>query len=152
GAAADPRRGARAQLRGHAGRDRRADAPVHRGRRPALLDAALPLRGRRGPAAADGRGRAGDRVSGASPRFGTLLTFPETSRHGVAEVARHAERLGFDLVCAWDHIHADGNEQEVWTTLTWAAASTTRVRVAPNVLAPFYRHPLVVAKMAETLD
>jgi alkanesulfonate monooxygenase SsuD/methylene tetrahydromethanopterin reductase-like flavin-dependent oxidoreductase (luciferase family) len=91
-------------------------------------------------------------MTGPAPRFGILLTHAEASRHGVAAVAQHAERLGFDLLTAWDHIHTGGPDLEVWTTLTWAAACTTRIAVAPNVLAPFHRHPLVVAKMAETLD
>jgi alkanesulfonate monooxygenase SsuD/methylene tetrahydromethanopterin reductase-like flavin-dependent oxidoreductase (luciferase family) len=36
--------------------------------------------------------------------------------------------------------------------LTWLAANTTRIRVASRVLAVPYRHPAVVAKMAETLS
>jgi probable F420-dependent oxidoreductase len=66
--------------------------------------------------------------------------------------ARQAEELGFDFVSASDHLHGEGPTFEPWTTLSWIAASTSRIRVATRVLAVPYRHPAVVAKMAETLD
>ncbi len=56
-------------------------------------------------------------MTGRAPRFGILLTYAEASRHGVAAVAQHAERLGFDLLTAWDHIHTGGPDLEVWTAL-----------------------------------
>ena len=65
--------------------------------------------------------------------------------------ARAAERLGFELVTAMDHLHGSHPSLETWTALTWAAAATERIRVAPNVLGLPYRHPAVTAKMAETL-
>lgn len=40
----------------------------------------------------------------------------------------------------------------MWTTLTWVAARTSRIRVIPHVVALPNRHPAVVAKMAQTLD
>jgi probable F420-dependent oxidoreductase len=63
-----------------------------------------------------------------------------------------AEELGFDFVSASDHLHAASPTVEPWTLLSWIAAETSRVRVATRVLAVPYRHPAVVAKMAETLD
>ena len=66
--------------------------------------------------------------------------------------AREAERLGFELVTAMDHLHGSHPSLETWTALTWAAAATERIRVAPNVLGLPYRHPAVTAKMAETLQ
>jgi probable F420-dependent oxidoreductase len=66
--------------------------------------------------------------------------------------ARDAERLGFDFVSASDHLHGAQPTVEPWTLLTWVAAATTRVRVATRVLGVPYRHPPVLAKMAETLD
>src|SRR5690554_2181201 len=63
-----------------------------------------------------------------------------------------AERYGFDFVSASDHLHGDAPTFEPWTMLTAIAASTTRLAVATRVLAVPYRHPAVVAKMAETLD
>jgi alkanesulfonate monooxygenase SsuD/methylene tetrahydromethanopterin reductase-like flavin-dependent oxidoreductase (luciferase family) len=71
----------------------------------------------------------------------------------VAAEAERAEQLGFDLV-AVDRDVVSGPPQglEVWTTLTWVAARTSRITVVPNVLALPNRHPALLAKMAETLD
>ncbi len=66
--------------------------------------------------------------------------------------ARRAEELGFDFVSASDHLHSGDPTFEPWTLLSWIAAATSRIRVATRVLAVPYRHPAVVAKMAETLD
>jgi alkanesulfonate monooxygenase SsuD/methylene tetrahydromethanopterin reductase-like flavin-dependent oxidoreductase (luciferase family) len=66
--------------------------------------------------------------------------------------ARHAEALGFDFVSMNDHLHGPDPRNEAWTALTWIAAGTSRIRVAPRVLGIPYRPPAVVAKMAETLD
>ena len=68
----------------------------------------------------------------------------------VADAVR-AEELGFDFVSVSDHLHGVAT-YETWTLLSWIAASTSRVRVASRVLAVPYRHPPVVAKMAETFD
>ena len=63
-----------------------------------------------------------------------------------------AERLGYDFVSSNDHLHGDDPRHETWTMLSWMAAATSRIRLAPRVLAVPYRHPAVVAKMAETFD
>ncbi|HZD02636.1 MAG TPA: LLM class flavin-dependent oxidoreductase [Actinomycetes bacterium] len=72
-------------------------------------------------------------------------------RDPVAEAVR-AEQLGFDFVSLNDHIHASGPRYEAWTLMTWIAAATRRVRVASRVLGVPYRHPAVLAKMAESFD
>jgi probable F420-dependent oxidoreductase len=66
--------------------------------------------------------------------------------------AGRAEELGFDFVSASDHLHGGQPSYETWTMLSWIAAATSRIRVATRVLAVPYRHPPVVAKMAETFD
>src|SRR5436309_16069779 len=66
--------------------------------------------------------------------------------------ARHAEALGFDFVSCSDHLHGTYPTFETWTMLAWIAASTSRIRIATNVLGLPYRPPAVVAKMAETFD
>jgi alkanesulfonate monooxygenase SsuD/methylene tetrahydromethanopterin reductase-like flavin-dependent oxidoreductase (luciferase family) len=67
--------------------------------------------------------------------------------------AQHAEQLGFDVVTLHgDVLHGSNPSFELWTLLCWAAASTSRIRVAPVVLALPNRHPAVLAKMAETFD
>ena len=69
-----------------------------------------------------------------------------------AAAASKAEQLGFDFVSASDHLHGGRPTYEPWTMLSWIAAATSRIRVATRVLAVPYRHPAVLAKMAETLD
>lgn len=69
-----------------------------------------------------------------------------------AEAARTAERLGFDFVSVNDHVLGDEPRYEGWTLLSALAGATTRVRLATRVLGVPYRHPVGVAKMAETLD
>ena len=69
-----------------------------------------------------------------------------------AESARTAERLGFDFVSVNDHVLGGGPRYEGWTLLASLATSTDRVRLASRVLGVPYRHPALVAKMAETLD
>lgn len=63
-----------------------------------------------------------------------------------------AEAAGFDFVSASDHPCGSSPSYEVWTMLSWIAARTSRIRVATRVLGVPYRHPAIVAKMAETLD
>lgn len=85
-------------------------------------------------------------------RFGTSVIPTVGGRTDPVEDARHAERLGFDFVTCWDHLHGDTPSYETWTLLTWIAARTDRIRIATNVLGLPYRHPTVTAKMAETLQ
>ena len=66
--------------------------------------------------------------------------------------ARTAEALGFDFVSANDHVLDAGPRYEAWTLLSHVAAATSRLRFVTRVLGVPYRHPVVVAKMAETLD
>ena len=69
-----------------------------------------------------------------------------------AEAAREAERLGFDFVSVNDHLLGSGPRYEGWTLLAWLARATSRLRVASRVLGVPNRHPVLVAKMGETLD
>src|SRR5258708_27506843 len=76
-------------------------------------------------------------------------------RSGVDPLAEalHAKQLGFDIVTLHgDVLHGSDPSFGLWTLLSWVAASTSRIRVAPVVLALPNRHPAVLAKMAETLD
>ncbi len=66
--------------------------------------------------------------------------------------AREAERAGFDFVSVNDHPAGGGPVREAWTLLSWIAAKTERIAVAPRVLAVPFRLPAVVAKACETLD
>ncbi|HEX2089185.1 MAG TPA: LLM class flavin-dependent oxidoreductase [Actinomycetota bacterium] len=85
-------------------------------------------------------------------RFGTSIIPTVGGRTDPVEDAIDAERLGFDFVTCWDHLHGDTPSYETWTLLTWIAARTERIRIATNVLGLPYRHPTVTSKMAETLQ
>ncbi|MGA3056980.1 MAG: TIGR03621 family F420-dependent LLM class oxidoreductase [Candidatus Limnocylindrales bacterium] len=66
-----------------------------------------------------------------------------------AALARRAESLGYDLLVMPDHL---GNQLSPFAGLAAAAAATTRLRIGAFVFANDYRHPLVLAREAATLD
>ncbi len=74
--------------------------------------------------------------------------------------AETVEGLGFDLLMVSDHVAVtpDVAEQypapffEPFTTLSWLAGVTSRVRLGTTVLIVPYRHPLLVARMAANLN
>ncbi|MFC4530936.1 TIGR03619 family F420-dependent LLM class oxidoreductase [Sphaerisporangium dianthi] len=74
--------------------------------------------------------------------------------------AETMEELGFDLLMVSDHIVVtpDVAEQypapfyEPFTTLSWLAGITTRIRLGTTVLIVPYRHPLLTARMAANLQ
>jgi alkanesulfonate monooxygenase SsuD/methylene tetrahydromethanopterin reductase-like flavin-dependent oxidoreductase (luciferase family) len=88
------------------------------------------------------------------PNFG-----PGTNPARLREWAQVVEGLGYDLLMVSDHvvITPDVAEQypapfyEPFTTLSWLAGITSRVRLGTTVLIAGYRHPLLVARMAANL-
>ncbi|MFE6057494.1 TIGR03619 family F420-dependent LLM class oxidoreductase [Streptomyces sp. NPDC056431] len=88
------------------------------------------------------------------PNFG-----PGTDPGVLREWARTVEGLGFDLLMVSDHVAVtpDVAERypepfyEPFTTLSWLAGITTRLRLGTTVLVLPYRHPLLVARMATNL-
>ena len=89
------------------------------------------------------------------PNFG-----PGTDPGVLRSWARTVEGLGFDLLMVSDHIAItpDVAEQypapfyEPFTTLSWLAGVTDRIRLGTTVLIVPYRHPLLMARMAANLD
>ncbi|MFJ7909945.1 LLM class flavin-dependent oxidoreductase [Kitasatospora sp. NPDC096204] len=89
------------------------------------------------------------------PNFG-----PGTDPGVLREWARTAEGLGFDLLMVSDHVAvtADVAERypepfhEPFTTLSWLAGVAPGLRLGTTVLVLPYRNPLLVARMATTLD
>jgi alkanesulfonate monooxygenase SsuD/methylene tetrahydromethanopterin reductase-like flavin-dependent oxidoreductase (luciferase family) len=85
---------------------------------------------------------------------------PGTDPGVLREWGRIVEGLGFDLLMLSDHIVVtpDVAERyperffEPFTTLSWLAGITTRVRLGTTVIVLPYRHPLLVARMAGNLD
>ncbi len=66
-----------------------------------------------------------------------------------AALARRAESLGYDVLVMPDHL---GDQLSPFAALATAAAATTRLRVGAFVFANDYRHPLILAREAATLD
>lgn len=69
--------------------------------------------------------------------------------------ARDLEQAGFTGAWCWDHFVSRGTKTspvlECWTTLTAAAAVTSRLRVGSFVSNVMNRHPSVLARMVATL-
>jgi alkanesulfonate monooxygenase SsuD/methylene tetrahydromethanopterin reductase-like flavin-dependent oxidoreductase (luciferase family) len=89
------------------------------------------------------------------PTSGFGITLHTAIQRGLDQAAEalDAEQLGYDVVTLHrDALHGSDPSFESWTLLSWLAARTTRISVAPLVLALPHRHPALLAKMAETLD
>ncbi|GAA1369902.1 LLM class flavin-dependent oxidoreductase [Streptomyces beijiangensis] len=90
-----------------------------------------------------------------------VLNFgPGTDPGALRNWAQTVEGLGFDLLMVSDHIAItpDVAERypapfyEPFTTLSWLAGLTTRIRLGTTVLIAPYRHPLLTARMAANLN
>jgi F420-dependent oxidoreductase-like protein len=73
------------------------------------------------------------------------------------EVARQADRLGFESIWLFDHFHTfHGSRDEItfesFTALSALAALTTRVRLGHVVICTGFRNPALTAKMISTMD
>jgi F420-dependent oxidoreductase-like protein len=73
------------------------------------------------------------------------------------EVARQADRLGFESIWLFDHFHTvprptDEITFESFTTLSALAALTSRVRLGHVVICTAFRNPALTAKMISTMD
>src|SRR5690606_6246686 len=83
--------------------------------------------------------------------FGVFITPTNQPPEQPVLLAQLAERVGFDLATFQDHPYQPAFH-DTWTLLTWVAASTERIRIAPNVLNVPLRQPAVVARSAASLD
>ena len=73
------------------------------------------------------------------------------------EVARQADRLGFESIWLFDHFHTvprptDEITFESFTSLAALAALTDRVRLGHIVICTAFRNPALTAKMISTMD
>lgn len=83
--------------------------------------------------------------------FGSFLTPSAASPEAVVGLAQLAEEVGLDLVTFQDHPYQPAL-LDTWTLLSYVAASTVRITVAPNVLNLPLRPPAVTARAAASLD
>jgi len=82
---------------------------------------------------------------------------PSTAWRRTTEVARQADRLGFESIWLFDHFHTvprptDEITFESFTSLSALAASTSRVRLGHIVICTAFRNPALTAKMISTMD
>ncbi len=83
--------------------------------------------------------------------FGSFIT-PENQRpDGVVALAQLTEQAGLDLATFQDHPYQSAF-LDTWTLMSWVAAQTETLRVAPNVLNLPLRQPAVLARSAASLD
>ena len=87
--------------------------------------------------------------SGGPGRFGRNL----------ADIGTIAEEAGFDRIGVADHVWQhpimggpEADEPECYTTLTFLAANTQRVKLTAMVSGVHFRHPAVLVKAVSTLD
>jgi alkanesulfonate monooxygenase SsuD/methylene tetrahydromethanopterin reductase-like flavin-dependent oxidoreductase (luciferase family) len=87
--------------------------------------------------------------------IGINLTSIGVSSRWWMDSAREVEAAGFSGVWSWDHFMSRGRKSdsvlECWTTLTAAAAHTSRIKVGSFVTGVVNRHPQVLARMLATL-
>ena len=81
-------------------------------------------------------------------RFGAQISFARCREEWTAK-ARTVEELGYSTLCMPDHFD---DQLAPMPALLAAADATSSLRVATLVLDNDYRHPLLVAKEAATLD
>ncbi|GAA2234738.1 LLM class flavin-dependent oxidoreductase [Herbiconiux moechotypicola] len=88
---------------------------------------------------------------GHALRFGTFVTPLNSPVAAAVDRAILSEELGYDLVTLQDHPYQP-SFHDTWTLLTWIAARTDRIHLAPNVLNLPLRQPAVLARSAASLD
>lgn len=88
---------------------------------------------------------------GQELRFGTFVTPVAADPHAAVRLAQVTEEAGLDLVAVQDHPYQP-RFLDTWTLLSWIAARTTRVRVAPDVANLPLRPAGVLAKAVASLD
>ena len=90
-------------------------------------------------------------------KLGALCWNQYTDWPALLAAGQRADRLGFDTLWTWDHLHpiqgnVEGPILEGWLMLAAWAQATERVRIGLMVGANTFREPALTAKMATTLD
>ncbi|HEY5032896.1 MAG TPA: LLM class flavin-dependent oxidoreductase [Actinomycetes bacterium] len=83
--------------------------------------------------------------------FGSFITPSAGSPEVAVALAQLSERVGLDLVTFQDHPYLP-QFVDTWTLLSYVAARTDVIRLAPNVLNLPLRQPVVLARSAASLD
>jgi alkanesulfonate monooxygenase SsuD/methylene tetrahydromethanopterin reductase-like flavin-dependent oxidoreductase (luciferase family)/hemerythrin-like domain-containing protein len=83
--------------------------------------------------------------------FGSFITPSAASPEVAVALAQLSERVGLDLVTFQDHPYLP-QFVDTWTLLSYVAARTEVIRLAPNVINLPLRQPVVLARSAASLD
>ncbi len=83
--------------------------------------------------------------------FGAFITPAAANPQNPVLLSQAAEASGLDLVTFQDHPYQPAF-LDTWTLMSFVAARTERIRIAPNVLNVPLRPPAVVARSAASLD
>ncbi|WP_396904322.1 LLM class flavin-dependent oxidoreductase [Mycolicibacterium phlei] len=90
------------------------------------------------------------------PEIGVYLPQMGFTYEQMLHRTRRCEELGIDSVWLYDHLYGPGVPDipslEAWTLATALLAHTERIEIGHMVLCNQFRHPVVLAKMATTLD
>ena len=89
-------------------------------------------------------------IDAPAVKFNVRVNQYRYSFEDLLRIWTEADRLGFYSASLFDLLTIDA--LECWTTLTALLTQTQRIRAVPMVLANQYRHPVLTAKMAATLD
>lgn len=83
-------------------------------------------------------------------RFGINLVPHAQQANMVVALAQISEQAGVDYVTFQDHPY-NNTFVDTWTLMTWVAAQTSEIRIAPNVLNVPLRPPAMLARSAASL-
>ncbi|WP_329607997.1 LLM class flavin-dependent oxidoreductase [Microbacterium sp. KUDC0406] len=84
-------------------------------------------------------------------RFGTFITPVNSDPQQPVRLAQASEELGYDVVTFQDHPYQPAF-LDTWTLMSFVAAATSRIHIAPNVLNLPLRPAPVTARAAASLD
>ncbi|MCR2817801.1 LLM class flavin-dependent oxidoreductase [Microbacterium sp. zg.Y1090] len=83
--------------------------------------------------------------------FGTFLTPSAANPRQVVQLTQLSEQLGYDLATFQDHPYQP-RFLDTWTLMSYAAAATSTIQLAPNVTNLPLRPAPVLARAAASLD
>ena len=90
------------------------------------------------------------------PEIGVYLPQMGFTYDQILHRAQRCDQLGIDSLWLYDHLYGPGAPDypslEAWTLATALLSRTERIQVGHMVLCNQFRHPVVLAKMATTLD
>ena len=88
---------------------------------------------------------------GQELQFGVFITPTAEQAPEVLRLAEVADVVGLDLLTFQDHPY-QAKFLDTWTLISFLAAQTSAIRLAPNVANLPLRHPGVLARSVASLD